>query len=54
MVMLICENYFNKHILPLLHGTVEELTEAHSLFCLSATNNQVMLAGNAGFVVFRS
>ena len=42
MVMLIRENYFNKHILPLLHGTVEELTEAHSLFQLSTTNNQVM------------
>ena len=42
MVMLICENYFNKHILPLLHGTVEELTKAHSLFRLSAANNQVM------------
>ena len=42
MVTLIRENYFNKHILPLLHGTVEELTEAHSLFWLSAANNQVM------------
>ena len=42
MVMFIRENYFNKYILPLFHGTVEELTEAHSLFQLSATNNQVM------------
>ena len=42
MVMLIHENYFNKHILPLLLGTVEELTEAHSLFWLSAANNQVI------------
>ena len=42
MVMLIHKNYFNKHILPLLHGTAEELTKAHSLFWLSATNNQVM------------
>ena len=42
MVMLIRETYFNKHILPLLHGTVEELAEAHSLFWLSATNNQDM------------
>ena len=33
---------FNKHILPLLHGTAEELTEAHSLFQLSTANNQVM------------
>ena len=42
MVMLIHEAYFNKYILPLLHGTAEELAEAHSLFCLSATNNQEM------------
>ena len=42
MVMLIHEAYFNKHILPLLHGSVEELAEAHSLFCLSAANNQDM------------
>ena len=42
MVMLIRENYFNKHILPLLHGTVEELSEAHSLFQLSTANSQVM------------
>ena len=40
--MLIHESYFNKHILPLLHGTVEELAEAHSLFRLSAANNQDM------------
>ena len=43
MVMLIREAYFNKYILPLLCGTAEELAEAHSLFCLSATNNQEML-----------
>ena len=42
MVMLICETYFNKYILPLLHGTAGELTEAHSLFWLSAGNNQDM------------
>ena len=42
MVTLIHETYFNKHILPLLHGTVEELAEAHSLFQLSAANNQDM------------
>ena len=36
------ETYFNKHILPLLHGMAEELAEAHSLFQLSATNNQDM------------
>ena len=40
--MLICETYFNKYILPLLHGMVEELAEAHSLFQLSAANNQDM------------
>ena len=40
--MLICEAYFNKYILPLLRGTAEELAEAHSLFRLSATNNQEM------------
>ena len=42
MVMLIHAAYFNKHILPLLCSTAEELAEAHSLFCLSATNNQDM------------
>ena len=42
MVMLIREAYFNKHILPLLCSSVEELAEAHSLFCLSAANNQDM------------
>ena len=42
MVTLIREAYFNKYILPILHGTVEELAEAHSLFRLSATNNQEM------------
>ena len=40
--MLIRETYFNKHILPLLCGTAEELAEAHSLFWLSAANNQDM------------
>ena len=42
MVTLICEVYFNKYILPILHGTAEELAEAHSLFRLSAANNQEM------------
>ena len=42
MVTLIREAYFNKHILPLLCGSADELAEAHSLFCLSATNNQDM------------
>ena len=42
MVTLIREAYFNKNILPLLRGTAEELAEAHSLFHLSAANNQEM------------
>ena len=42
IVTLIHEAYFNKHILPLLHGKAEELAEAHSLFWLSAANNQDM------------
>ena len=42
MVTLIHEAYFNKYILPILRGTAEELAEAHSLFCLSAANNQEM------------
>ena len=40
--MLIHETYFNKHILPLLCSTAEELAEAHSLFQLLASNNQDM------------
>ena len=42
MVTLIHEAYFNKYILPILRGTAEELAEAHSLFHLSAANNQEM------------
>ena len=43
MVTLICETYFNKYILAfIMQGTAEELTEAHSLFQLSAANNQDM------------
>ena len=42
MVTLIREVYFNKYILPILRGTAEELAEAHSLFRLSAANNQEM------------
>ena len=38
--MLIHEAYFNKHILPMLCSSVEELAEPHLLFCLSAANNQ--------------
>ena len=43
MVTLICEGYFIKNILPLLQSSAGELTEAHSLFWLSAANNEVML-----------
>ena len=42
MVMLIHEGYFNKNILPLLNKSTGNLTEAHSLFWLSAANNEVM------------
>ena len=42
MVTLIHEAYFNKYILAILRGTAEELAEAHSLFRLSAANNQEM------------
>ena len=42
MVTLICEGYFTKNILPLLNNSTGEMTEAHSLFWLSATNDEVM------------
>ena len=42
MVMLICEGYFIKNILPLLKKSAGDLTEAHSLFWLSAANNEIM------------
>ena len=42
MVMLVCEGYFTKNILPLLQSSASDLTEAHSLFWLSTANNQVM------------
>ena len=42
MVMLICEGYFTKNILSLLKRSADDLTEAHSLFRLSAANNEVM------------
>ena len=37
MVMLICEGYFKKNILPLLNKTTGDLTETHSLFWLSGS-----------------
>ena len=42
MVTLIWEGYFEKNILPLLKTSPGELTEAHSLFKLSAANNGIM------------
>ena len=42
MVTLICEKYFKKNILPLFKKSAGDLTEAHSLFQLSAANNEVM------------
>ena len=42
MVTLIREGYFTKNILPLLNKSSGELTEAHAMFWLSATNNEVM------------
>ena len=42
MVTLIQEGYFEKNILPLLKASLGELSEAHSLFRLSAANNITM------------
>ena len=42
MVTLICEGYFVKHIQPLLNKSSSKMAEAHSLFRLSAANNEVM------------
>ena len=42
MVTLIWEGYFEKNILPLLKASLGELSEAHSLFRLSAANNSAM------------
>ena len=42
MVMLIHETHFKKHALPLLNNTSGDLTKAHSLFKLSAANNEVI------------
>ena len=43
MITLVHKGYFLKNILPLLQGSAGKLTEAHSLFQLSAANNEVML-----------
>ena len=42
MVTLICEGYFIKNIQPLLGKSSGKLAKAHSMFQLSAANNQVM------------
>ena len=42
MVTLICEGYFTKNIQPLLGKSSGKLAKAHSMFQLSATNNEVM------------
>ena len=42
MVTLIHETYFRKNILPLLKRPTGDMAKAHSLFWLSAANNQVM------------
>ena len=42
MVTLIREGYFVKHIQPLLNKSSSKMAEAHSLFQLSAANNEIM------------
>ena len=42
MVTLIHEGYFTKNIQPLLGKSSGKLAEAHSMFWLSAANNEVM------------
>ena len=42
MVTLIREGYFTKHIQPLLKKSSSKMAEAHSLFQLSAANNEIM------------
>ena len=42
MVTLIREGYFVKHIQPLLKKSSSKMAEAHSLFRLSAANNEIM------------
>ena len=42
MVTLIREGYFIKNIQPLLKKTSSNLAEAHSMFRLSAANNEIM------------
>ena len=42
MVTLIREGYFTKHIQPLLNKSSSKLAEAHTMFRLSAANNEIM------------
>ena len=42
MVTLIHEGYFVKNIQPLLNKSSSKLAEAHSMFQLSAANNEIM------------
>ena len=46
MVTLIREGYFTKHIQPLLKKSSSKMAEAHSLFRLSAANNEIMPVSN--------
>ena len=42
MVTLICEGYFIKNIQPLFNKSSSKLAIAHSMFRLSAANNEIM------------
>ena len=42
MVTLLREGYYTKHIQPLLGKPSSKMAEAHSLFQLSAANNEIM------------
>ena len=42
MVTLICEGYFTRNIQPLLSKSSSKLAKAHSMFWLSAANNEIM------------
>ena len=44
MVTLIREGYFTKNIQPLLNKSSSKLAKAHSMFRLSAANNEIMPA----------
>ena len=59
MVMLTHEGYFTKNIQPLLGKSSGKMAEAHSMFWLSAANNEVMPVSNilripqVGFLVVK-